>query len=563
MQSISETNDPFLVSAVEDVYSNSFISPNSAAEAVIHESEVVNITSGQSEIVVLSATPQTKLISPSESTLSISTHERTVRSANPILSRTASSLDDLPSYKNVADSLDSNDVELSGRIMQYIQPSKTVKEDMINDSMETAEMFLSGEAQGAPQARSIPLPEPQDIKPTATTTPSFVTSSYQPGQARQANPDIQDIITGIVKLLNGNGATNTVSPMGRPLRPLSTRINNRGPPRITDVPALPPDFDVPAPPLPPPPLGQLPPPVSTTRMPTPYPFDIPPQNTSPVRPYVNGMPLPEQLVPQSSKRPGFYRPVTIPPWNRPSHRRPAPQRRPPYKPLPPYKPDSAQVSITSDKPNEDILTLDLGSHLESLSESSEDVRVNVTEEEQLNTNSSNEDIPEVTTEVVTENSTQVEDRETMEFEKNKEKSSSKMDKHTMKPEPVPVPSSVELLNSTTSEKITSQESTLLTPTSTSESSSLAITQSAMNTTIINTTDLTATSVVLDNTSQTTPMLESSIQEVLQTLKDDLLSASTLSATPTQGLPHISTSELENKGISTPLGSKDPSTPTTG
>ncbi|KAH1006455.1 hypothetical protein HUJ05_007190 [Dendroctonus ponderosae] len=116
--------------------------------------------------------------------------------------------------------------------------------------------------------------------------------------------------------------------MGRPLRPLSTRINNRGPPRITDVPALPPDFDVPAPPMAPPPLGPM-----VTR--APYPFDLPPSNI-------------------------FYRPVTNPPWHR---------RRPTKRPnpdIPPYRPLASMAnpdafSFTSEKPMEDILTLDLGS----------------------------------------------------------------------------------------------------------------------------------------------------------------------------------------------------------
>lgn len=47
--------------------------------------------------------------------------------------------------------------------------------------------------------------------------PPPILQTVAPGQ-RQANPDIQDIITGIVKLLNGNVnvAANTV----RPLRPI-------------------------------------------------------------------------------------------------------------------------------------------------------------------------------------------------------------------------------------------------------------------------------------------------------------------------------------------------------
>lgn len=123
---------------------------------------------------------------------------------------------------------------------------------------------------------------------------------------RKANPDIQDIITGIVKILNGNGAGQTDA-SGRPLKPSNTRINNRGPPKISDVPPLefegPPSFV----PLPPPPSD------SKTRIPPPYPFDVPPplpnvplppqpkppgQNPDlPSHPFIDGVPIPEAIVP--------------------------------------------------------------------------------------------------------------------------------------------------------------------------------------------------------------------------------------------------------------------------
>lgn len=120
---------------------------------------------------------------------------------------------------------------------------------------------------------------------------------------RKANPDIQDIITGIVKILNGKTQD------GRP-RPSSTRINNRGPPRISDVPPL--DFDGPATFEGPPTFVPLPPPPSNTRVPPPYPFDVPPpmQNVPlppqpsksgssnlPTHPFIDGVPVPEKLVP--------------------------------------------------------------------------------------------------------------------------------------------------------------------------------------------------------------------------------------------------------------------------
>jgi len=47
--------------------------------------------------------------------------------------------------------------------------------------------------------------------------PPPILQTAAPGQ-RQANPDIQDIITGIVKLLNGN--VNVAANTARPLRPI-------------------------------------------------------------------------------------------------------------------------------------------------------------------------------------------------------------------------------------------------------------------------------------------------------------------------------------------------------
>ncbi|XP_059471565.1 mucin-5AC isoform X2 [Neocloeon triangulifer] len=57
---------------------------------------------------------------------------------------------------------------------------------------------------------------------------------------RRSEPQITDILGGIVKLFGGGGpaplpAVVATMPMSRPIRPQGTRINNRGPPRITDV----------------------------------------------------------------------------------------------------------------------------------------------------------------------------------------------------------------------------------------------------------------------------------------------------------------------------------------
>nr|XP_018902435.1 PREDICTED: uncharacterized protein LOC109034002 [Bemisia tabaci] len=112
--------------------------------------------------------------------------------------------------------------------------------------------------------------------------------------------DIQDIITGFVKLLNGNsqlpipsGPSPSGSGSGRPLQPSRTRINNRGPPRITDVPPI--LFD---PPLPPPP--SLKPPASiSTKIPPPYPFDIP-EPLKPLSSTPNSVGRPQQTSPISA-----------------------------------------------------------------------------------------------------------------------------------------------------------------------------------------------------------------------------------------------------------------------
>ncbi|XP_033218713.1 uncharacterized protein LOC117174095 isoform X2 [Belonocnema kinseyi] len=136
---------------------------------------------------------------------------------------------------------------------------------------------------------------------------------------RQANPDIQDIITGIVKLLNGkvNVAVNTV----KPIRP--TRINNRGPPRISDMAPLPPDFDN---------LAMSSPP-QLDRLDHPYPVETSLTSSSsssnkmppdfPVRPIITGVSPSESIVSQER------------PWQQTYNRHSNNHRPiPPYKPLP-------------------------------------------------------------------------------------------------------------------------------------------------------------------------------------------------------------------------------------
>lgn len=384
-----------------------------------------------------------------------------------------------------------------------------------------------GEAKGAPQARA--LLEPQEVKPTAVMTHSFVTFSPESIKGRQASPDIQDIITGIVKLLNGNVnvQANTAPPMGRPLRPISTRINNRGPPRITDVAPLPPDFDMPAP-LPPPPIAQMPPPQSTTKMPTPYPFEVPPQNTSPIKPFLNGIPIPEQLVPTGGHRPGIRRPVTIPPWKRPQRRPPNPQRRPPpdvppYKPMPHYP---GEITYTSEGPvtysnnSQDVLTLDLGPDMHILP---------ITDEPEIQSEvESNESIPtDITTapEIIPSEPTVVVEKEHKDKEiqpekkKDKEKNSSKMDKHNSK--------YIVNISSEVNEK------TKLNVTATSTQIVVEPTVSTLSKNATNDIDKLGEGI-----GEVTPVLDTSIQELTSSITESVILSSSSSFTPTEALPPI-------------------------
>lgn len=112
---------------------------------------------------------------------------------------------------------------------------------MINSISPTTSESMSGEGLGAPQEPKL-LSEPHQLTGVSNQQAQYLQAIDQQRRARQeipriysehapppilqtaspgyrqANPDIQDIITGIVKLLNGNVnvAANTV----RPLRPI-------------------------------------------------------------------------------------------------------------------------------------------------------------------------------------------------------------------------------------------------------------------------------------------------------------------------------------------------------
>uniref|UniRef100_A0A034V5S2 63 kDa sperm flagellar membrane protein n=1 Tax=Bactrocera dorsalis TaxID=27457 RepID=A0A034V5S2_BACDO len=162
-----------------------------------------------------------------------------------------------------------------------------------------------------------PLTSGSPINPSrSTATSTAATATALPHNPRQnANPDIQDIITGIVKLLNGNVNVHANTQGLR--RPSASRINNRGPPRISDVQTLPIDYDTQKKPL------------GSSIRPPPYtgPFD------RPERPFITGVPIPEQIVPL---RPGFI--SQRPPWHRQKPRPPITTAIGGRRPIPQYKP---------------------------------------------------------------------------------------------------------------------------------------------------------------------------------------------------------------------------------
>lgn len=256
-------------------------------------------------------------------------HARVERSASPILNGADPTLSSSFNDHHLRD-VDHNDVnsEVSGRYFETIRPTNTFRlndDDTLHAASRTAKTleadhFLS---KRGPRDSLGPL-----INPINATQTSPTVTPYNNGFKRQNNnnnPDIQDIITGIVKLLNGNVNVHANNQQTGNRRPIATRINNRGPPRISESQPIPPDDN----------FG------GTTNKPVPYPFDRP---DGPMRPFITGVPIPEQIVPsmQQNYRPGFISQNRLP-WQRPRPRPPINNRRPlpQYKPipLPEYRPE--------------------------------------------------------------------------------------------------------------------------------------------------------------------------------------------------------------------------------
>lgn len=200
--------------------------------------------------------------------------------------------------------IESNNIEVesSGRYHETIRPTLTFNSKNENEKSLNHEITEDGNflVKGGRRARSS-RPQTQEMD---TVLPMKNVNSNELSVARQNN-DIQGIISGIVKLLNGNVNVHTNNQGTR--RPPSNRINNRGPPRIAE--AQVPGNDI-----------------QESN-------NAKPQQSFPeaplMRPFLTGVPIPEQIVPsmQQNYRPGFIS-QNRPPWKRtkpPISRRPPPQ----------------------------------------------------------------------------------------------------------------------------------------------------------------------------------------------------------------------------------------------
>ncbi|XP_055836550.1 uncharacterized protein LOC129905167 isoform X2 [Episyrphus balteatus] len=267
----------------------------------------------------LTARLESTLIDPSSENLDRThPHSRIERSALPILNDIKKNPNDLDDVDD-EEVIDVQKVE-AGRYFQYnIKPTETLSElsenaKITKSSREAKGLTVDDSFLSKGDLRSVSSGSPNAPIAPSTATPISATAPV-PNQARQnPNPDIQDIITGIVKLLNGNVNVHANNQVGH-RRPTASRINNRGPPRISDVQTLPMDYDI-----------QKPLPDSSIR-PPPYPFD------RPERPFITGVPIPEQIVPY---RPGFI--SNRPPWHRNRPRPPINTGNGGRRPIPQYMP---------------------------------------------------------------------------------------------------------------------------------------------------------------------------------------------------------------------------------
>ncbi|XP_054280542.1 uncharacterized protein LOC128998442 [Macrosteles quadrilineatus] len=278
------TSSELAFSEIEDLYTTS----SSHYDSVDSDNEILNLRKRSAGQITIDETNNNKIIAESD----VNFDSDLDALATPVSNRLESS----NVVRDIAD----------GEFYDKINPTKSgdsIQPDIVKKTKENIKFDeKSGEAMRASaRGRALPLPKPSSASGAENAPPPNLTSHRSD---KPSSPDIHDIITGFVKLLNGNVQAQlnpNPHPLsgGRPLYPVRTRINNRGPPRITDVPL--PHLDFEPPELrPPKPL-----PAVTTKQPPPYPFDIsppisslPPQPTSVLKPFISGIPLPEQLVPK-------------------------------------------------------------------------------------------------------------------------------------------------------------------------------------------------------------------------------------------------------------------------
>lgn len=211
--------------------------------------------------------------------------------------------------------------------LNQIQPTKTLNADNKVENMSDLEndialskyahfvidrdaRFLSNDStEKLPKdktsgAASMVQPTPVSLQSTSSSTAMATNGRQYP------NPDIQDIITGIVKLLNGNVNVHAAThPQFQTTRKVyASRINNRGPPRITDLPDYSPttleqEHEIPQ---------KVSTPVNNKPSGVPYPFDMP-MPTNPIR--YTGVQLPDIIA--NNNKPSFVtHQQNRPPWQR-------------------------------------------------------------------------------------------------------------------------------------------------------------------------------------------------------------------------------------------------------
>ncbi|XP_060656394.1 uncharacterized protein LOC132791476 isoform X2 [Drosophila nasuta] len=217
----------------------------------------------------------------------------------------------------------------AGKTLAAANGSSTGNTGNLETSSTEQPFLVQGDLR--PPTSGSPISPNLSLSPSSTATSTAVaaaSATQAPHSARQnGNPDIQDIITGIVKLLNGNVNVHA-NTQGVVRRPSASRINNRGPPRIADVQPLPVDYEAQKP--------------GTSMRPPPFPFD------RPERPFITGVPIPEQIVPV---RPGFV--SNRPPWYRNKPRPPITTSvNGSRRPLPQYQPQPAPQLIPQRAPEQ-------------------------------------------------------------------------------------------------------------------------------------------------------------------------------------------------------------------